>query len=289
MNLSALGARVAAGRQRLRAAGIPPDEADLDARLLAEHVLGWTTERFLVDAGTRPPPDFEPRYQALIDRRASREPYAYIVGSQEFWGLSFRVTPDVLIPRPETELVVEAALEILPAGGTGVAIADIGTGSGCIAVTLARERPDARVVATDLSDAALAVARQNAASHAVLNRIALQRADLLDGITGPFDAIVSNPPYVMDGDREGIQPEVRFEPAAALYAGPDGLDAVRRLVADAPSRLRAAGILIFEFGFGQADAVEQLISQASGLTMVALRRDLQDIPRVAIARRGLDG
>jgi release factor glutamine methyltransferase len=229
------------------------------------------------------------RHQALIDRRASREPYAYIVGSQEFWGLSFRVTPDVLIPRPETELVVEAALEILPAGGTGVAIADIGTGSGCIAVTLARERPDARVVATDLSDAALAVARQNAASHAVLNRIALQRADLLDGITGPFDAIVSNPPYVMDGDREGIQPEVRFEPAAALYAGPDGLDAVRRLVADAPSRLRAAGILIFEFGFGQADAVEQLISQASGLTMVALRRDLQDIPRVAIARRGLDG
>jgi release factor glutamine methyltransferase len=281
-------AQVAAARRRLKAAGIQSDEADLDARLLAEHALGWTAERFLEDAGESPPPGFQARFDNLIARRASREPYAYIVGRQEFWGLQMLVTPDVLIPRPETELVVEAALEIVPAGSPAT-IADIGTGSGCLAIAVALERPAATIVATDISKAAVAVARQNAARHGVSNRVDVRRADLLEGVDAAFDLIVSNPPYVPDAEHGDIQPEVRFEPAAALYAGEDGLDAIRRLIADAPARLKPGGSLIFEFGFGQADAVVQLISRTARLTMVAVRDDLQDIPRVALTRRTLFG
>ena len=275
---------VADARRRLRAAGVPSDEADLDARLLAEHVLGWTTERFFADAGAPTPPNFDSRFDALIARRAAREPFAYIVGHQEFWGLRIEVTPDVLIPRPETELIVEAAcamLQEVPAPS----VADVGSGSGCLAVAIALERA-ASIVATDVSDAALTVARRNAARLGVGGLIAFRRTDLLEAIDERFDLVVSNPPYVREGDRAGIQPEVRFEPAAALYAGIDGLDVIRRLVPQAASRLKPGGTLIFEFGFGQADAVSELISSAAGLRMIGLRRDLQDIPRVAIAVRG---
>jgi len=275
-------ARVAAARRRLLDAGIPADEADLDARLLAQHVLRWTTERLLVDAGGAPPADFASQYEHLITRRERREPYAYIVGHQEFWGLQILVTPDVLIPRPETELIVEAVLELDPAGATS--IIDVGTGSGCLAVAIAHERPDAQILATDISDAARDVARRNVAAHGVVDRVTIERSDVLDDVAGRFEVIMSNPPYVRTGDRDGIQPEVRFEPETSLYAGADGLDAIRRLVACAPARLLPGGRLIFEFGFGQADAVTQLISHTAGLTMVAVRTDLQDIPRVAIAQ-----
>lgn len=282
-------ARVVAARQRLRDAGIPPDEADLDARLLAEHVLGWTTERYFVDANAAEPSRFAARYDALIARRAAREPFAYIVGHQEFWGLAFAVTPAVLIPRPETELLVQIALELLPEDGArtvdAVDVCDVGTGSGCIAVAVARERPRARVVAVDASESALEVARANAARHGVADRIEFRHADLLSG-DGRVDIIVSNPPYVAERDRPTIQAEVgRYEPAGALFAGEDGLDVIRRLVADAPRRMTGGGHLVFEFGFGQADEVARLISRTDGLTMVGLRRDLQDIPRAAIARR----
>jgi release factor glutamine methyltransferase len=282
--LTTIHDRVAEARRRLTAAGISTDEAELDARLLAEHVLGWTTERFFADAGTRATPDFSERYDMLIARRAAREPYAYIVGRQEFWGLEFFVGPAVLIPRPETELIVEAALERI-ADATSAAIADVGTGSGCIAVTLARERRAATLTATDISSGAIDIARANAARFDVADRVDLRRVDMLDGIEGPFDLIVSNPPYVCERDRGRLQPEVQFEPAAALFAGEDGLDAIRRLVNEAASRLKTGGALIFEFGFGQADAVAELISDTSGLTIVGLRRDLQDIPRTAIAQR----
>lgn len=276
---------VAAARGLLRDAGIPPDEADLDGRLLAEHVLGWTAERFLIDAGEPAAHEFVARYDVLIARRARREPIAYILGHQEFWGLAFEVGPAVLIPRPETELIVESALSVVPAD-RATAIADICTGSGCIAVALARERPRARVVATELSNAALEIAQRNARRHGTADRVTFTRADLFGDIEGPFDVVVSNPPYVAESDRRSLQPEVRdYEPALALFAGPDGLDVVRRLVHEAPARLRSGGSLIFEFGFGQAEAVEELISRTAGLTMIGLRRDLQDIPRVAVARR----
>ena len=277
--------RVAAARASLRAAGIPPDESNLDARLLAEHVLGWTTERFLVESSSPPPPTFAARFDALIGRRAAREPFAYIVGRQEFWGLEIEVSPAVLIPRPETELIVEAACEALPDPSAVTTIADVGTGSGCLAVAIARERPRASILAIDVSDAALDVARRNAERLGVASRVTVRRGDLLEGVDGPFDVIVSNPPYVRQGDRPGIQPEVRFEPDEALYGGADGLHIVRRLVPQSMTRLKPGGTLIFEFGCGQDEEVTELISSAAGLRMVGLRGDLQGIQRIAIAQR----
>jgi release factor glutamine methyltransferase len=277
-------AAVAEARARLRRAGIGPDEADIDARLLAEFVLGWTTERFFADAGGEPPAGFDARFEPLIARREAREPFAYIVGYQEFWGLRFAVTPAVLIPRPETELIVERALELVEPAST-VRLADVGTGSGCLAVAIARERTTVQIVATDTSEAALSVARQNAARHGVDGRIEFRRSDLLDGFAGPFDVIVSNPPYVRAIDRVDIQPEVRWEPAGALFGGDDGLDVIRRLLPQASDRLAPTAPLMFEIGFGQADAVAGLISATPGITMIELRGDLQGIPRLAIARR----
>jgi release factor glutamine methyltransferase len=160
------------------------------------------------------------------------------------------------------------------------------TGSGCVSVAIAHERPAVTIVATDISADALDVARRNAERHRVADRIHLRRADLFDADSGPFDLVVANPPYVAERDRPTLQPEVRdHEPALALFAGPDGLSMIRRLVSEAVPRLRPGGTLLFEFGFGQADAVAQLISTAPGLTMSDLRNDLQGIPRVAIAKR----
>ncbi len=283
--MTTIHASVAAARDRLLAAGIPPDEASLDSRLLAAHALGWSTERYLTDASAPPTPEFADRFQALIARRAAREPFAYIVGRQEFWGLEIEVSSSVLIPRPETELIVEAACEAHPDPSAPIAVADVGTGTGCIAVAIAKERPLAAILATDVSGAALDVARRNAERLGVANRITFRQADLLEGIDGAFDLVVSNPPYVRSGDRPGIQPEVQFEPAEALYGGDDGLGVVRRLVLQAADRLKPGGTLIFEFGFGQDDAVTELISSAAGLRMVGLREDLQGIPRIALAVR----
>ena len=277
---------MAAARRRLRDAGIPADEADLDGRLLAEHVLGWSTERYVAESHAAAPRGFDERYDRLIARRAAREPYAYIVGTQEFWRLRFAVTPAVLIPRPETELLVELALERCAAGAP-LRIADVCTGSGCVAIAIAHERKDVTVVASDISEAALEVARRNAGRHGVGARVFFTRADLLDGIAGMFDIVVANPPYVAERDRPTLQPEVvDHEPGAALFAGDDGLDAIRRLVPQSTERLRPGGTLLFEFGFGQDAAVERLISSTHGLKMIELRRDIAGIPRVAIAVRG---
>jgi len=276
---------VNAARAKLRHARIPDDEAELDARLLAEHVLGWTTEQFLTRATDSAPREFAERLDVLIERRAQREPAAYILGHQEFWGLDFEVGPGVLIPRPETELIVESALALMSVDQP-YAVADLCTGSGCVAIAVARERPVARVAATDVSPQALAIASRNAARLGVGNRIAFQRGDLFGDLAGPLDFVLANPPYVPDADRETMQAEVRdYEPALALFAGPDGLDVIKRLIADAGPRLRHGGWLIFEFGFGQADAVAELISRAGTLTMIDLRRDLQGIPRTAVAQR----
>ena len=278
--------QVAAARQRLRDAGISQTESDIDARLLAQHVLGWSTERFLVDAHAQAPDGFAPHYQTLVERRVTREPLAYIVGVREFWGLDLEVTPDVLIPRPATELIVEALLELYRDRTAPLRVADICTGCGCVAVALAHERPAAIISGSDISEPALAVARRNAARHGVGDRVTFTHGDLLDGLSGPFDAIVANPPYVIDRARPALQPEVRnYEPYVALFGGVDGLTLVARLIEAAPLRLRPGGYLIFEFGLGQDVEVEGLLERAPELTLVGVRRDLQGIARTAIARR----
>jgi len=278
--------RVAAARQRLRASGITAAEADLDARLLAEHILGWDAARFFT-SGTEPEPaGFASQYEAVVDRRAAREPIAYLVGRREFWGLPLEVSPAVLIPRPETELIVEAAIELFPSQTDRITVVDVCTGSGCLAVALAHERAAATIVATDISEEALAVARRNAGLHGFLDRVHFVCGDLLEPIAGSCDLIVSNPPYVAERARPALQPEVRdHEPAVALFSGHDGLDAIRRLIHQAPLRLRAGGYLVCEFGYGQEQEVEDLLSASTELHRVGLRRDLQGIARTAVARR----
>ena len=281
---------MAAGRDKLRHAGIADAEAALDARLLAQWLLGWDAARFLTSAEEEPRATFQPAYDRFIERRVQREPMAYLYGGQEFYGRMFEVTSAVLIPRPETEIIVEAALQRFPDDRAVLQIADIGTGSGCLAVTLAKERPAARVLATDISRAGFLVAQQNANRYGVEDRIVFAFGDLLADVAQTtftlFDLIVSNPPYVPDGDRAALQPEVRdFEPAEALFAGPDGLDVIKRMIPAAAARLKNGGALIFEIGVGQDAAVGELISAAPGLKMVGLRNDLQGIPRTVVAER----
>ena len=277
---------VAHARQRLRDAGISGVESELDARLLAQHVLGWTPERFFTDRHAPEPEGFPPSYDTLVARRATREPLAYIVGSREFWGLEFEVTPAVLIPRPSTELIIEAIRDLFPDRASPLTVGDICTGCGCVAVAIAHDRPTAAVMATDISREALEVARRNAARHGVSDRVTFRHGDLLDGIDRQLDAIVANPPYVVDRARPALSPEVRdHEPAVALFGGADGLDLLTRLVGEAPSRLRPSGYLVFEFGLGQDVEIELLLEGAPELRMLGVRRDLQGIARTAVAQR----
>lgn len=277
---------VASARQRLRGAGIADAEADLDARVIAQRLLQWDAARYFTDATQPAPYAFVSAYGTAIGRRARREPLAYITGFQEFWGLPFEVSPAVLIPRPETELIVEASLEWWTERDAALRVADVCTGSGCLAVVLARERPAAVVVATDISRDALDVALHNAARHAVDRRIQFIETDLLTGVTGPFDLVVSNPPYVPLRERSTLGPEVLdHEPAVALFGGADGLSVIDRLVRQAAAYLAPSGRLLFEFGFGQADAVSRVVADVPSLDLLELRRDLQGIPRTAIVTR----
>ena len=283
--MSSLHERLADARETLIRAGIPAEEAALDAEVLARHVLDCDRATLLTRARDPLPSAFDRLYHALIARRVAREPVAYIVGHREFWGLEFDVTLAVLIPRPETELVVEEALASLPRRDIVRHIIDVGTGSGCLAVTLAVEFPPANVTATDTSHEALAVAYRNADRHNVIGRITFVQADVLKDLTEPADLIVSNPPYVPAGDAATLQAEVaRYEPASALYGGPDGLDVIRRLVGTARQHLAAGGWLIIEFGFGQEAAVREVAREA-GWNVARIRSDLQGIPRVAVLRR----
>lgn len=221
--------------------------------------------------------------EAWIERRSRHEPVQYILGEQEFYGLCFRVTPEVLIPRPETEHLVEALLQRVR-NRAGLRLADVGTGSGAIAVALARHLPDAQIAALDRSPAALEVARQNAQTHGVAERLRFLESDLLGAVAGrKFHAIVSNPPYVADA--EPLEPQVRdYEPHAALFAGPDGLDVYRRLIPQAHSALLRGGWLMLEIGHGQRDALANLLAAWHDVDFL---HDLRGIARVAIARRGI--
>lgn len=264
---------------RLAAAGI--DSARLDAELLLAHALGIDRTRLFARLREAVPAGAAEAFAALLERRLRREPLAYLTGEQEFWSLRFAVTPAVLIPRPETELLVELAQRLQPAPRQ---VLDVGTGSGCIAVALARELPRAQLTAVDLSAEALAVARRNAAAHGVAPRIEFAAGDVYAGLppAAAFDLIVSNPPYLAPGD--AASPEIDFEPRTALYAGDDGLDVVRRLLADAGARLRPGGHILIEIGQGQADAVLALAAGA-GLRDATVAPDLAGIARVLSAAR----
>jgi release factor glutamine methyltransferase len=285
----------AAAARRLTAAGISADESRRDAALLARSQLGWSAATWLSQSNDQAPADFAAGFEPMIARRASREPLAYILGEREFYGRMFEVRPGVLIPRPETELLVEEALHCLrrvermpdQAGVTTaepVRVLDVGTGSGCVAITLALEAPATRLLATDTSTSVLEIARANAHRLGAGARIDYQVADLADGLSGVFDVIVSNPPYVREPDRSSLAPEVRdHEPGAALFAGPDGLDVIRRLVPSAFAALAPGGWLAIEIGYGQAATVLQLFADA-GFTDVRAVPDLQSIDRVVRGR-----
>lgn len=274
-----------AARATLERAGVAAAESRLDADLLARHALGWDQATWLSGRHDRASSDFEPAYSALIARRAAREPVAYIRGVQEFWGRPFVVTPAVLIPRPETELLIEAAAEFLTNHPQSI-VADIGTGSGCVAITLALEHPAVTVFATDVSSDALAVARQNAARLGVSDRIEFIHGKYLDALPQPLDLVVSNPPYISLADRPTLQPEVaEHEPALALFAGEDGLRDVRAILNAALHALSPAGLLACEIGIGQAETIARELTTIDGLELVEIRLDLQGIPRIVIARR----
>ena len=254
-----------------------------DAELLLLRLIGRDRTFLLTHPDAILTEDQAAQYDEWLRRRAIHEPIQYILGEQEFYGLSFAVTPDVLIPRPETEHLVEALLARVP-HDMPLTIADIGTGSGAIAIALAHTLRDAQVAALDISEAALAIARCNAETHQVADRVRFLKSDLLSAVAGEsFDAIVSNPPYVAEADRATLEPQVRdYEPAFALFAGPSGLDIYERLIPQAQLALKPGGWLLMEIGQGQREALAQLLS---GWTNVSFINDLQGIPRIACAQR----
>jgi len=263
------------------------DHAHRDAELLLLLVLQFDRATLLAYPNRVLTSQQDVLYQAAIVRRLNNEPIQYITGQQEFFGLQLKVTPATLIPRPETEHLVEAVLDRLPRNEP-LNILDVGTGTGAIALALATNLPQARVTAIDLSAEALEVARENAAAHGVTSRVRFLLSDLLAGIpqkdqTSTFDVIVSNPPYIPENERAELHPQVRdYEPAQALFGGVLGLDIYRRLIPQAYAALKPGGLLALEIGHGQKDALAAFLSTWENLSFI---EDLQQIPRVALARR----
>lgn len=263
------------------------DTARLDAECLLAFALGVDRMRLYLDY-EKPVSEAErAAFRELVRQRgAERVPVAHLTGSKEFWSLELRVTPDVLVPRPDTETLVNAALALLPDEAAPARVLDLGTGSGAVALAIASERPAAELVATDLSPAALAVAAENAERHELASRIAFREGALFAPVAGEgFDLIVSNPPYVPEGRRAELAPELAHEPGAALYAGPTGLDVLEPLVRSAPEFLRPQGGLALECDASQADTVAGWCREA-GLHSVTKYRDLGGRDRVVAARGG---
>jgi release factor glutamine methyltransferase len=270
----------------LREASVPNDL--LDAQTLLAEALGRDRTYLIINFNKLIENDELIRYQALIERRAAGEPLQYITGHQEFFGLEFEVTPDVLIPRPETELIVEETIRIAQQPEfKRPLIVDAGTGSGCIAVTLAREIDGLRAIATDISPAALRVAKRNAARHDLISRIDFIASNLFDALAKiPFaDIIISNPPYVSRQEVPALQREVRdWEPQIALTDFDDGLTFYRRLLNEAPARLKSGGYLICEMGYTQSDAIAAMIDPAVW-SAPRILKDLQGIPRTIVTTK----
>src|SRR5215475_75784 len=272
--------------ERLRAASVPNDL--LDAQTLLAEAGGFDRTYLIINFNQQLSEGILSAFRAMVDRRAAGEPLQYITGRQEFFGLDFEVTPDVLIPRPETELNVEEAIRIVQLDGVArPVIVDVGAGSGCIAVALARELGAARVIASDISEAALRVARRSAARHGLGDRVGFVASDLLDAFAEEdfADFILSNPPYVSEGEMPSLQREVRdWEPRLALTDSTDGLSLYRRLLKDAPSHLKPGGHLICEMGYIQSERISAMVNHkvwGAG----RLLDDLQGIPRTIVLRK----
>jgi release factor glutamine methyltransferase len=274
------GEALQAARLRLTAASKNPRRY---AELLLGHLLGCDRAGLAAHPERLLSPSEADQFESFIQRRLASEPLQYITGVQEFFGLPFEVSPAVLIPRPETEHLVEAALERLNQK-SAVRIVDVGAGSGAIAVALAHALPRSQVTAVDLSPAALEVAHRNAQRHGVAERVTFLLSDLLAAVDGTdFDAVVSNPPYIAEG--EVLEPQVtNYEPHSALYAGPAGLEIYERLIPQAARVLKPQGWLMLEIGYGQRPAVQYLLADWTGVTFL---NDLQAIPRVVVAKRSV--
>ena len=280
------------GAHRLRQAGVP--EARREAGSLIAHVIDRDRSFILSHAEDRIDQEQLKQFHGYIERRAQGEPLQHLTGHQEFYGLDFEVTSDVLIPRPETELLIETALKLAAGSNVAPFICDVGTGSGCIAITLLhelRQPPGTRAVAIDISPAAVAVAKRNAARHSVTAQIDFVISDCFAALDPKdpshsfFDLIVSNPPYVAEPALAGLQREVRdFEPRLALAAGPDGLAIIRRLLLEAASFLKTGGHFLVEIGFDQSPAVEQLIDRHVW-KLLDIHNDLQGIPRTVALQK----
>ncbi len=270
---------------RLESAGLA--SAEWDAERLLRHVFGWDRARLLAQPDAAVGEGPAARFRELVARRAARVPLQYLIGQQAFWKHEFLVTPDVLIPRPETELLVETALARLRDVKRPV-IADVGTGSGCIALSLAAERPDAEVHASDLSEPALVVARENARRLGLESRVAFHRGDLLEPLAhlaGRVDLVLSNPPYVAASERDTLAPEVRdHEPAVALFGAEAPAQIYARLARAALPLLRPSGQLAVEIGLGLQPTVQRAF-EAAGLQVVDTLADLSGIARVVVAGR----
>jgi release factor glutamine methyltransferase len=266
-------------------AGPHPDRARRDAEALLLHLTGKNRAWMLAHESDDFGGCVAIQYASLLERRLAGEPIQYITGEAEFYGLPFRVTPHVLIPRPETEHLVETVIALCR-GMERPRIVDVGTGSGAIAVGLAHELPQAQVTATDLSDAAIEIAQENAARNGLAGRIRLVQGDLLGPFAGQqFDVVASNPPYVSTADRATLAVEVReHEPAMALFAGADGMTMYRRLIPQAAAVLVTGGHIVLEIGYDQKQAIGNLLAE-SGYQEVEFVPDLQGIARVAIGRR----
>jgi release factor glutamine methyltransferase len=262
------------------------ETARLDAECLLAHVLDIDRLRLYVDFDASVGERDRTQFRELVKRRADeRVPVALLVGRKEFWSMSFRVTPDVLIPRPDTETLVSAALELLPEAVADAQVLDIGTGSGVVAVAIAVERPTAHLVGTDISQAALEIARENADEHGVGDRCSWQLGSLFEPVSGrQFDLIVSNPPYVAEKLQSELAPELAHEPSRALFAGEEGMDVLTALIEDVGERLVPGGGLAFELAPEQADRVASDFRRI-GLTDVRVHRDLGHRPRVVSGRR----
>ena len=270
---------------RLTAADI--EYAELEAEVLLRYALAPDRRLMRADLYTRLGDAIDnasaARYENLIARRLAHEPSAYITGHREFYGLDFHVTPDVLIPRPETELLVECALKTHAAQHPEPVIVDVGTGSGAIAIAIASALPNARVIATDVSEAALSVARVNAHKHEMEGRIVLLQGDLLSPIETAVDLVVANLPYVTTPDWQALEPELReHEPRLALDGGNDGLDLIRRLLTQAHSYLKPGGAVCLEFGIGQRDAIVALARAAFSDARIEVNDDFSGTPRVLV-------
>jgi len=266
------------------------ENSRLDAEVLLGHVLNRDRAWLIAHYPDQISDSEMQYYEHLVERRAVREPLQYITAKQEFWGLDFLVTPDVLIPRPETELVVENARSLLRDALRPVVI-DLCTGSGCIAICLARELTTARIFATDRSAEALTVARTNANHHGVEQRIRFIEGDLFGPLNvadmdGSVSVITANPPYVPIGDMAGLQPEVRdFEPELALLAGPEGTEVAGRIISEAPRYLRSGGSLVMEFGMGQAGVLRGMADRTGAYSTIDVLKDLAGIDRVLVAAK----